>query len=258
MESKIKNIILGAIPFLFVLILWILSYSLGWVPAWMLPSPKYVAIGFINLLFDGTLFRLIYISLKNAIPPFLIALLFAISLGVLIGRNKVARKILSPSLSVLYIVPSLAWVPFIILFLGFTRETIWVVIFLSSFTKMIYSVISGVRNINPNWIFAAKNIGLSKNKIIFKVILPGALPEIMTGIRLGFGSAWRSLVGVEMLVATFGGLGKFIWNAQWSFSFDKVLIGIFVIALIGLIMEELVFKKIEKLTIERWSILDDR
>lgn len=122
---------------------------------------------------------------------------------------------------------------------------------------MIYSVISGVRNIKPNWIFAAKNIGLSQSKIIFKVILPGALPEIMTGIRLGFGSAWRSLVGVEMLVVTFGGLGKFIWNAQWAFSFDKVLIGIFVIAIIGLVMEEFVFKRIEKLTIERWSILEN-
>jgi ABC-type nitrate/sulfonate/bicarbonate transport system permease component len=120
---------------------------------------------------------------------------------------------------------------------------------------MIYSIISGVRNINPNWIFAAKNIGLSKIKIIFKVIIPGALPEIMTGIRLGFGSAWRSMVGVEMLVITFGGLGKFIWNAQWAFAFDKVLIGIFAIAIVGLIMEELVFKKIEKLTIEKWSTL---
>ncbi|NCP72073.1 ABC transporter permease [archaeon] len=252
-NKNIKNILLGSIPFVFLIVLWQLIYVFQWVPHWMLPSPLLVLKEFYKLLIDGTLFRLLFISMKNAIPAFILALITSILLGILIGVNKTFRKIISPFLGAIYLVPSLAWIPFIILFFGFTRETIWIVIFISAFMKMIYSTISGVRNVNPNWILAAKNIGLSKFKIILKVILPGALPEIMTGIRLGFGSAWRSLVGAEMLISIFGGLGKFIWTAQWTFSFDKVLIGIFLIAIIGLIMEELVFKKIEKATLVKWG-----
>jgi len=256
MDRRIRNLLLGSIPFIVILLLWILSYIFNWVPHWMLPSPLEVLSGFVTLTLNGTLLKLISISILNLLPPFFFALFFAIVLGVLIGTNWKLRKILTPFLGAIYLVPSLAWIPFIILFLGFTRQTIWVAVFISSFMKIIYSVISGVRGVNPNWILAAKNLGLSKLKIIQKVILPGALPEIMTGIRLGFGSAWRSLVGVEMLVVTLGGLGKFIWNAQWTFSFDKVLIGIILIALIGLIMEELVFKKIEKRTLEKWGNLN--
>jgi len=246
MNRKIRNILFGSIPFAILLLVWILAYIFSWVPHWMLPSPLDVFSGFIALIKNGTLLKLILISIFNLIPPFLLALFFAIIIGVLIGTNWRLKKILSPFLGAIYLVPSLAWIPFIILFLGFTRETIWTAVFISSFMKIIYNVIDGVRSVNPNWILAAKNIGLNKYKTIQKVILPGALPQIMTGIRIGFGSAWRSLIGVEMLVVTLGGLGRFIWNAQWTFSFDKVLIGIFLIALIGLIMEEFVFKKIEK------------
>ena len=253
MNRTVKNILLGAIPFIVLVLFWQVAYIYSWVPYWMLPAPLFVLKGFVKLLFDGTLSNLMFISLKNVIPPFLLALIISLILGVLIGINKIIRKILTPFLGAIYLVPSLAWIPFIILFAGFTRETIWIVIFISSFLKMIYSTISGVRNVNSDWILVAKNIGLSKLKIIYKIILPGALPEIITGIRLGFGSAWRSLVGAEMLISMFGGLGKFIWIAQWTFSFDKVLMGIFLIALVGLIMEELVFKTIEKKTIEKWG-----
>ncbi len=246
MNRKIRNVLLGFIPFAVLLLAWVLAYIFSWVPHWMLPSPLDVLLGFIVLIKNGTLLKLILISIFNLIPPFLLALVFAIIFGVLIGTNWKLKKIFSPFLGAIYLVPSLAWIPFIILFLGFTRETIWAAVFISSFMKIIYNVIDGVRAVNPNWILAAKNIGLNKFKIIVKIILPGSLPQIITGIRLGFGSAWRSLIGVEMLVVTLGGLGRFIWNAQWTFSFDKVLIGILLIALIGLIMEEFVFKKIEK------------
>ena len=171
------------------------------------------------------------------------------------GINRTIYKIFHPILSAIYPIPSLAWLPFIILFLGFTREAIWFVVFISSFVRIIYNVISGVQNINIEYVLAAKNLGFNKPKIVLDVILPGALPQIITGLRLGFGSAWRSLIGAEMLVVTLGGLGKFIWMSQWYFDFDKVIVGIVAISLISIFIEEIVFKRLEKNTLVRWGFI---
>ena len=87
------------------------------------------------------------------------------------------------------------------------------------------------------------------------MILPGALPQILSGLRIGFGSAWRSLIGAEMLVVTAGGLGKYIWMSQWNFKFDQVFSGIIVIALVGIAAEQLIFKRIEQATLHRWGMM---
>jgi NitT/TauT family transport system permease protein len=120
---------------------------------------------------------------------------------------------------------------------------------------MIYSVIGGVRDINHNWLLVAQNLELNKFKTITKVILPGALPQILSGVRIGFGSAWRSLIGAEMLMVTAGGLGKYIWMSQWAFKFDQVFSGVIVIALVGVLAEQIIFKKIEKITLVRWGLI---
>lgn len=255
MGQTIKNIGLGAIPFLFILLIWSVSGYFDFLPNWLIPSPFQTAKAFWELTIDGTLIHLVIMSAANAVPAFIFGLVFALIIGVLIGMSTIAKKIFCPFLSAIYSIPSLAWLPLIILFIGFTRETVWCVVFISCFRAIIYNVIEGVCSVNQNWILAAKNLGLSKIEIIFKVILPGALPHIMTGIRMGFASSWRSLIVAEMLVVTVGGLGKFIWMAQWFFSFEKVFAGIIVIAVIGLLMERFVFGKLEKITLTRWGFI---
>lgn len=250
-----KNIIFGAIPFLFILLIWSFLCYFNLLPKWLIPSPLQTARTFCKLITDGTMIKLVIMSAKNAIPAFIFGLIFAVIMGVLIGINKTIKKIFSPFLSAIYPIPSLVWLPLIILFLGFTRETVWFVVFISCFRKIIYNVIEGVRSVNQNWILAAKNLGLNRMEIIFKVILPGSLPHIITGIRIGFLSSWRSLIAAEMLVTTIGGLGKFIWMAQWSFNFDKVFAGIIVISIIGLLIEKFIFEKFEKITLTRWGLI---
>lgn len=254
---KIKNKLLGIIPFALVLVLWYVFYYFEITPQWLIPSPYETFLTLIELIKDGTIFELVLISATNAIPAFLLSLIAAVLLGTLIGINETIRKICFPFLSAFYPIPSLAWLPLIILFLGFTKEAIWVVIFISSFRKIIYNVIAGVRNVKGSWILAGKNLGLSRFEIVMKIILPGAFPQIMTGIRMGFGSSWRSLISAEMLIAAAGGIGKFIWMAQWFLSFEKVIIGIAIIALIGLGIEELVFKKLEKKTLGKWGFIQE-
>lgn len=254
-NKKLVNLTLALFPFIFIIVIWHFIYVYNVFPQWLIPYPTAVVKSFWALVFDGTIGRLILISALNVIPPFLIALVVSLILGVFIGINTVLKKMFFPLLSAIYLVPSLAWLPLIILFLGFTREALWSVVFISSFMKIIYNVIAGVRSIDQNWILAAKNIGLGKIEVLFKVIIPGALPHIITGIRLGFGSSWRSLIAAEMLVVALGGLGKFIWLSQWYFSFDKVIVGIVVIALIGLVIEQFVFGKLERKTLIRWGLI---
>lgn len=252
-----KNIILGAIPFLIILFVWAVSSYFNFIPNWLIPSPFQTAKAFFELSINGTLGRLIIISAANAVPAFIFGLVFALIAGILIGMSATAKKIFFPFLSAIYSIPSLVFLPLIVLFFGFNRQAVWCVVFISCFRAIIYNVIEGVCSVNQNWILAAKNLGLNKTEIIFEVILPGALPHIMTGIRVGFASSWRSLIVAEMLVLTVGGLGGFIWLSQWSFSFEKVFAGIIVIAAIGFLMEKFVFGKLEKITLVRWGLIHE-
>ncbi|OGC44174.1 hypothetical protein A2400_02015, partial [candidate division WS6 bacterium RIFOXYB1_FULL_33_14] len=254
--KQIKSIALGAIPFIAILILWFISIYFKWMPEWFLPSPIKVFKTFVDLLLDGTIFKITVDSVLNLIPPFLLAMIFSLVFGVLIGTSSLMRRIFFPFIATLYPIPSIVWLPFIIILFGFTKEAVWILLFVSSFLKMVYNMISGVRNVNPIWVMVAKNLGLNKVQIVFKVIIPGALPEIITAMRIGFGSIWRSAVAAEMLVSGAGGLGRFIWNAQWAFSFEKIFVGVLLIAIIGLSIEILLFKKIEVLTLEKWGIIE--
>ena len=255
--NKIKNVLLPLIPFLLLIAFWSLAYYFSTSTRWLIPSPLKTADTLITLVLSGTLVKLVYISALNIFPAFFASLIFAVVVGVIIGINTNVRKSLLPFISSFYAIPSIAWLPFIILFFGFTRQSIWIVVFFAGFLRIIYSIISGVRNINFNWILAARNFGLNKKEVVYKIIIPGIMPDIITGAKLGFNSCWRSLIGAEMLITTFGGLGKFIWLAQWTFDFDKVFAGIAVIALIGIATEIFIFRWVEKITLMRWGFIQD-
>jgi len=255
-KRQIKLIALGSIPFLFIFILWSIATYFNWIPNWFLPSPLNVLETFVELIKGGIILNILSESALNLIPPFLLAIVVSILFGIIIGTNSIARKTFFPLISTLYPIPSLAWLPFIIILFGFTRLSVWILLFSSTFLKMIYNMIIGVRSVNTIWILTAKNLGLNKLQIVFKVIIPGALPNIITGIRIGFASIWRSVIAAEMLISGAGGLGKFMWNAQYTFDFAKVFVGILLIAIIGLSIEIFVFKKLEEITLEKWGIVD--
>lgn len=255
MAKRIKNFLLGISLFVAVLAVWQLLSAVQIIPTWLLPSPGETFFAFLGLALNGILIKLLLNSFLNMFPAFILSLAVSLALGIFIGANATFRRMFLPFLAAINSVPTLAWLPLIILFLGFTRQTIWAVIFISSFIKMIYSVIGGVRGINHNWLLVAQNLELNKFKTTIKVILPGALPQILSGIRIGFGSAWRSLIGAEMLMVTAGGLGKYIWMSQWAFKFEQVISGVIVIALVGVLTEQVIFKKIEQTTLAKWGLI---
>ena len=208
MTPRIKNLLLGLSPFIAILLIWEISSSLGLISEFLMPAPGKVFATFFKLIKEGVLLKLFLVSLLNIIPAFVLAAVAAVTMGTLIGVSYLWRRIFSPLLSAVYIVPSLAWLPLIILILGFTRETIWAVVMISSFTRIIYIVIGGIKSVNINYLLISKNLELSRLITVWKVILPAALPHILSALRIGFGSSWRSLVGAEMLVVTAGEIGR--------------------------------------------------
>lgn len=251
--QRTRDALLYCVPFLLILIAWQLFRTFEIIPPWILPSPSETAIAFGSLVLDGTMLRLVATSAGHMIPAFVLSSITAIFVGLLVGLSSTWRKMLMPMLSVIYIVPTLAWLPLIVLFLGFTRSSIFVIVFLATFPKVVYPAIAGVQSINRTWILAGRNLGLTSFGVILKIVLPGALPYLVVGARLGFGSAWRSLIGAEMLVASLGGLGRFIWLAQWNYSFDRVLAGITVMIIVGLVAEQWLFRRAEDWVNARWN-----
>jgi len=255
-KHRISAVLLGTIPFVLLLSLWQIFSHFHLVPHWLIPPPYDVFSVLAKLFYNGTWLKLIGVSFLNIFPPFVFAILGAFLCGVSMGLNKTIHKILNPFIAAVYPIPSLAWLPIIVLFWGFTREGIWLTIFISAFFRMIYSVVTGVKSVDYHLILAAKNLGISKFGIIYKVILPAAMPHLIVGMRVSFGSAWRSLIGAEMLSLTLDGLGKFIWSAQWNFDYEKVIAGIIVISLVGFLVDRIIFRYIESRTLERWGVLE--
>lgn len=254
MGIRSRNFILGAAPFILFIIAWDLAVRFGWLPNWIIAPPLQVIKALANMVQDGTLLRLLYSSMLNIMPAYFIAMLVATVGGILCGMNATAAKIIRPILSSFHTIPSIAWLPLIVLFLGLTRTSIWVLIIIATFSRSIYIVISGVETIRKEWLLVAKNLNLNPFQTVIYVVVPAASTQILAGMRSGFGSAWRTLIGAEMLVTSMGGLGKYIWYAQWYYEFDRVIAGIVVIAVIGITVEQLIFNPLEKITVQRWGM----
>jgi NitT/TauT family transport system permease protein len=176
-------------------------------------------------------------------------------LGVLMGRYRRAEDLLLPLVSIGAPIPGLAYAPLFLLWFGLgDTGSIILVGFVAAFPVILNSW-TGVKAVKEIWIRAAQTMGADERRLFRHVILPGALPYILTGLRLGLAQAWRILVAVEMLAAVQWGLGWLIFGAREFLNTDAMLAGIAVIGAIGLALEKLVFQRLEEYTVVRWGMM---
>ncbi len=221
----------------------------------MTPPIETIAVIFWRMLIDGTLVINTAATMLRVFIGLGISIAIAIPLGVLMARSWVAERIFNPVLSVLLPIPSLAWVPLFILWFGIgDRATIMVVIYASSF-PMIYAVWTGVRAVNPIWLRAAAVMGADRSMLFRKVIWPGALPYIITGLRLSFGRAWIGVIGGELLSSPKIGLGQIIFNAAEFLNSGIMLSTLIAIGCLGVFFERFVFQRLEAVTVRRWGMV---
>lgn len=238
-----------------LLAVWEIFARSGMFSTAMTPPLGSIAAIFWRMLADGTLVVNTAATMLRVFIGLGIAFAIAIPLGVLMARSWVAERIFSPVLSVLLPIPSLAWVPLFILWFGIgDRATIVVVIYASSF-PMIYAVWTGVRAVNTIWLRSAVVMGADGPMLFRKVIWPGALPYIITGLRLSFGRAWIGVIGGELLSSPRLGLGQIIFNAMEFLNSGIMLSTLIAIGAIGVFFERFVFQRLEAMTVRRWGMV---
>lgn len=221
---------------LVLLFLWWLATSQQWIKPLFLPSPGTVIERFALLVTDGfadsTLLDHSQASLYRVFSALFLACVTAIPIGILMATNDVFKGVLDPIIEFYRPLPPLAYLPLMIIWLGIGETAKIMLIFLAIFAPICLSTRAGVRSVDREKILAASSLGASKLQIILHIVIPGALPEILTGIRVGIGFGWTTLVAAEMVAAT-AGLGFMVLNAKDFLATDVVITGIFVIGFIA-------------------------
>lgn len=218
------------------------------------PLDKIAKVGW-RLLLDGSLLRNSAYTLGRVLAGLFFACLIAIPLGIAMGRIRAVERFFMPVISGLMPIPSLAWVPIFVLWFGIGNATTIIVVTYAATFQVVYNVWIGVRAVNPLWVRAAMSMGANRRALFRKVVLPGALPYVFTGLRLGFGRAWIAVIGGEMLANPSWGLGRVIFDAKEFLNSEVMLSSLVAIGVIGLIFERLVFQTVEERTIARWGMV---
>ena len=236
---------------LLTLLMWQVVTTLLNVPEFMFPRPLSVVRALWQMLQNGELYTNTISSLFRVTWGFYIAVVTAVPLGLLIGRQKYLRSVLNPLIQFLRPISPLAWIPMALIWFGIGDKPAIFLIFLSSFFPLVVFTTSSVLNIRTTYLRVAENFGLSGMKFYTRVILPAALPEIITALRITLGTAWLVIVAAEM-IAVKSGLGYLIMDARNSLRMDMVVAGMVVIGTVGLILDYMV-RLLERMPSVEWS-----
>jgi len=254
-RERWRGIARNVFPFLVVGSIWEIVAWAGVFPHRLFPTLEEVALSFVQLTVSGILPHHAIETVIRLLSGFTLAALFGVTIGVLMGRSRRAEDIFLPLVSICAPIPGLAYAPLFLLWFGLGNfSAVLLVGFVAAF-PIIFNSWTGVKAVKEIWVRSAQSMGADDRRLFSHVILPGALPYILTGLRLGLAQAWRILVAVEMLAAVPWGLGWMIFGARKFLNTDVMMAGIVVIAIIGLTLEKLVFQKIENYTVVRWGMV---
>jgi len=257
---SIKQAALSVLSLLIVLLLWqLLAMGVTHVRGIPFPTPLVTLQRLLFLaggkpLLDYSIYKHLGDSLIRWGIGFGIAMLFGIIGGLILGWSRILEKLMMPTIHVLQLIPGLAWVPIAILLFGINEKSTIFMIVMTGLTPIILNTTAGVKGVNENYIRAARMMGANDRTLFMRVLLPGSLASIITGLRIGLANGWRVLVAAEMIVGTGTGLGYSILQARWTLDYASAFVCLLIICLIGLIMERGVFAPLERRTIERWGV----
>jgi NitT/TauT family transport system permease protein len=227
----------------------------GIFPSALLPTIPAVGRTLWAMLADGSMPQHVAYTLYRVLLGFGLAILLSIPLGLLMARFRPVERFVLPLVNALMPIPSFALVPLFMLWFGIGDTTTILIVFYAATFPMLLNAWSGVRSVNPLWLRAAGAMGARERDLFWKVMLPGASPFIITGLRQAFVRAWIAVVGAEMIAASDWGLGWVIFDAKEFLNADIMLASLVVIGLIGVVFERLVFGSLENATVLRWGMM---
>lgn len=253
--NKIKSLILDyTTMFLTPIVIvatWQLASDNHLINSSVLPSPSTIASTFLDLLKTGDLARDLIVSLGRVLKGYGVGCGLGVVLGTIIGLSKRFEKAVVILNGILRPIPVIAWVPVLILWLGIGETSKVIVITIGTFWPVLLNTVHGIKNVDKRYLEVGSVLEKRRKIVLAKIILPSALPSIFTGLRIGLGNAWMSVVGAELIAAA-SGIGYLISYARELSQPDVMLVGVFSIGIIGLLIDMLL-KKVEKWTL-RWNI----
>ncbi|MDG9784587.1 taurine ABC transporter permease TauC [Metapseudomonas otitidis] len=237
---RLSTFAISSLTLIGLLLAWWAVTTAGLIEPLFLPSPQAVLRKGWQLAtqgyMDSSLWAHLLASLARIGTALLAAVLTAIPLGIAIGRNHIAHGIFDPLIEFYRPIPPLAYLPLIVIWCGIGELSKVLLIFLAIFAPIAIATATGVRNVNPARLRAAQSLGATPAQLIRHVVLPSALPDILTGVRIGLGVGWSTLVAAELVAAT-QGLGFMVQSAAQFLVTDVVVLGILVIALVAFALE---------------------
>lgn len=254
MTHRLYSAFKFAIPLLVLLLIWEFSVQFFQVNGRVFPSIESVYKAGLEAVNDGSIFNHVAASLGRVAVGTLLAVLISIPLGVAMGLNPIVSDFLSPLFRFFSVLAGIAWIPIATLWFGYGFGAITFVIFNAVFFVVTYNTLLGVASIPMPLRNAAASLGANGWTLLTQVILPGALPNIVTGIRTGLGFAWRGLIAAEM-IATNVGLGYMLFLARDFYKTEVIVLGMIIIGLIWLAIDRLILAPVERATIERWGMV---
>ena len=227
----------------------------GYFAPALLPTLPAIGRTLFASLADGSMIEHAAFTLYRVMFGFALSVVVGLPLGILMARFQHVENFFLPLVSALMPIPSFALVPLFMLWFGIGNLTTILIVFYAATFPMIFNTWSGVRSVNPIWLRAAGAMGASEHGLFWKVIIPGASPFIITGMRQAFLRAWIAVVGAEMIAASDWGLGWVIFDAKEFLNTDTMLASLIVIGITGFAFERFVFGSIERATVMRWGMM---
>ena len=253
--QSFRSIVRGAITLAVAAALYEAAARSGYFAAALMPTLPAIARTLLAMVADGSMIEHAAFTLYRVMFGFSLAVVVGIPLGILMARFQRVENFFLPLVSALMPIPSFALVPLFMLWFGIGNLTTIMIVFYAATFPMLFNTWSGVRSVNPIWLRAAGSMGADEQRLFWKVIIPGALPFIITGMRQAFLRCWIAVVGAEMIAASDWGLGWVIFDAKEFLNTDIMLASLVVIGAIGFLFERLVFGSLERATVQRWGMV---
>lgn len=239
--------------FIVLLGIWQAISGIGIWPEYVFPSPLGVLQTLVRGFQNGTFIVGIVTSMQRLLIGFAISAVIGLALGLAIGRNRWLDETLGSLVLGLQALPSICWLPLALLWFGLSETAILFVVVMGALLSITLSTEAGVKNTPPLYLRAARNLGARGWKMYALVILPAALPSIITGMKLGWSFAWRSLMAAELLYVSLG-LGHLLTMGRELNDMAQVIAVMLIIIVIGLAIDRIVFAPIESRVRERWGL----
>lgn len=241
------------VPFALLAAVWALVVALTGVPMRVFPQVNDAVRAYAELWSTGELFTHVVASLRRLAIGVAAALVSGIPFGIALGYSRRAAAFFQPLLRFSVALAGIAWIPLATLWLGFGERAVIFIVWNAMFFALAYNAMLGVQRIPTPLLRAARSMGTPRSRMLVEVLVPGALPSIVTGLRVGLGYGWRGLVAAE-IIATSAGMGYSIFQAQKFYRTDIIVTLMVVIGLLWLVTDRALLAPLERRTLERWGM----